>query len=297
MKTKSKYSKQRCSSRPRTSALRLKSCFCIFPFSFLACCFLTSLAGTAISSEKSGPTNLPVPHLAETPQDANAPNVPSTSNSQLRQQLWQARINIPKGEKDQRSKSELKRIIEQIGSVELEPEKQTPEPVIVVEPVPTTEPNETLPTTEVPNEPAEIITEPKPPYEQVSEHTLQMVENILQHPEQVVNPFELGEVLFLSGNTKEAAIFYQEALNHKDANDVWSAQDKAWISFQIGNCLRNDDLPTAKKMYKQVIAEHPDSPWTDLAKAQHELTDWYQKDKPWTLIEKSISTEIGVLRE
>lgn len=297
MKIKSKDSKQSYGSKLKASTLRFKLCFCIFPFSFLACCFLTSLAGTPIPSEESSPTDLPVPHLAEASQHANAPNVPSTSNSPLRHQLWQAKISIPEGEKDERSKNELKQVIQQIRSVEFGPEKQSPKPVIVVEPVPTTEPNETLPTTEVPNGPAEIETELKPPYEPVSEQTLQMVENLLQHPDRVVNPFELGEVLFLSGNMKEAAIFYQEALNRKRSDDVWSAQDRSWLSFQIGNCLRNDDPPAAKKMYGQVITKHPDSPWVDLAKARHELADWYQKDKPWTLIEKSISIENGVSRE
>jgi TolA-binding protein len=127
----------------------------------------------------------------------------------------------------------------------------------------------------------------------------------LQHPERLNKPFELGELLFLSGHLKDAAICYQEALsrsspdkadpNQKPQQDakvpdvglktsLLSIQSRAWILFQIGNCLRNDDPPTAMKMYKQLIAEYPDSPWVDLAKARSTLIDWYQKDNPRGLI-------------
>jgi len=67
-------------------------------------------------------------------------------------------------------------------------------------------------------------------------------------------------------------------------DDVGSAQDKAWILFQTGNCLRDDDLANAGKMYRQLIAEYPNSPWIDLAKARLNLIDWYQKSKLQTLI-------------
>lgn len=122
------------------------------------------------------------------------------------------------------------------------------------------------------------------PYESVTDQTLQMLKNLSQHPKQLDNPFELGEVLFLSGHLKEARLFYQEALNRRDANDIASAQDKAWILFQIGNCLRDGDPPMAIETYRQLITEYPDSLWADLAKAQDKLINWHQKDKPWTLI-------------
>jgi tetratricopeptide (TPR) repeat protein len=234
--------------------------FRFFYFSFLALCFLASLAGAKISSEQADP------------------------NSHLQRQLWRAAISIAKVEQDNRSKNELKRVIERIRSIEFKPREQPREPVVVVEPSPTTEPNKTAPDAAVPEEPEKKEAKPKLPYGPISEQTLQMLRSLSQHPEKLDNPFELAEILFLNGSLKEATVFYREALNRKSPNDAGSAQDRAWILFQIGNCLRNDDLSTALNMYRQLITEYPDSPWVDLAKTQCQLIAWYQKDEPRKLI-------------
>ena len=214
--------------------------------------------------------------------------IPGNLSSRLGRQLWRTRISVPGGEKDNRSKSELKRLIEQIRSIEFKPPKQAAEPVIILEPVarPGREPNPDLSGSdvEVKEEPEKKTIESRLPYEPVTDQTLQMLGSIAQHLDQLDSPFELGEVLFFSSRLKEAAVFYQEALRRKSPDKTGSDQDRAWILFQIGNCLRDDDLPTAKKMYRQLIAEYPNSPWVDLAKAREELIDWYQKDKPRILI-------------
>ncbi|MFB0552178.1 MAG: tol-pal system YbgF family protein [Phycisphaerae bacterium] len=205
-------------------------------------------------------------------------------NSDLRQQLWRAELSIAKGEKDERTKDELKRIIEQIRSIELKPDKQPSEPVPVPEVVQITEPNETFSDVAVPKEQKTTEIETKLPYEPISDQTLQILKDLSQHLDNLRNSFELGETLVLSGNLKEAAIFYQEALKRKSPDEVGSARDRAWILFQIGNCLRNDDPITAMKMYGQLITEYPNSPWRELAEARSKLLDWYQKDKPHKLI-------------
>jgi len=218
--------------------------------------------------------------------------------SPIEQQLWQSRISISKDEKDNRSSNELKRIIEQIRSVEFEPLKKTPEPIIKVEAIRTPEPNESLSDSQVATRTKEKGTKFKQPalfgdssqnissmaYVPLSDQTLQSLKNMSQHPEQVDNPFELGEILFLSGYLKESAVFYQEALKRPGKKEAGSVGDKPWILFQIGNCLQNDDQSTAIKMYRQVITEYPDSPWADLAKTMEQLTDWEQKDNPRALI-------------
>ena len=217
--------------------------------------------------------------------------IAQSSNNHPARQLWQARISISHIEKPE-SKNELQRIIEQIRSVEFEPREEVSKPVIVVEPGPTTEPNETSSAIEAPQEQEERKIKLKLPYEPVTDQTLQMLKSMLQHPERLHNPFELGEVLFLSGHLKDAAICYQEALSRSPASagdKAGPTRNRAWILFQIGNCLRDDDLPTAMKMYKQLIAEYPDSPWVDLAKAWSKLIDWYQKDNPRVLIVESQS--------
>jgi tetratricopeptide (TPR) repeat protein len=263
--------------------------FCLFRFSFPACCLLTFLAKEGFSTEQPYPNNpaAVLRHLTETSPDANAPSLSVASenlNSELGRELWRARVGVVEAKRDQTSKNKLKQLIEQVRSVEFEPQKQSPEPITAIEPMPTTKPNETLNVTDAPNKPPEKETESKLPYRTISNKTLRIVESLSQHPDQLENPFELGEVLFLSENVKEAAILYQEALNRKSADDARSAEDRAWLLFQIGNCLRNDDPLTAKKMYRQLITQYPDSQWTDLAKAQDKLIDWYQKDKPRTLV-------------
>lgn len=205
-------------------------------------------------------------------------------NSNFKQQLWRAELSIAKDENDKKTKNELKRMIEQIRSIELKPNKRDSEPVTVSEVVQTVEPNESLPDTTVPKEQKTKGVETKMPYEPVSDHTLQILKDLSQHLDKLENPFELGDTLVLSGNLEEAAIFYREALKRKSPDDVGSARDRDWILFQIGNCLWNDDPITAMKIYGQLITEYPNSPWKELAEARSKLLDWYRKDEPHKLI-------------
>jgi hypothetical protein len=183
------------------------------------------------------------------PQDS--PAITEHPNNLVLRQLWQARISIPKSEKDKRSKNELQHIIEQIRTVEFEPQNQPLEPLIIVEPAPTVEPNETLSKphfvtsrkmetlsdTEVPEEPEEKEIDCKQgtplPYGPVTSQTLQMLENLSQHPDQLDNPFELGEVLFLSDYLKEASVFYREALNRKSPDKDDQAQNRATANYGV----------------------------------------------------------------
>ena len=227
-------------------------------------------------------------NIAQNENSHTDPNYnPERLETNFTRQLWQTWISLPQNKGDDKNKDELEQIIRQIYSIEFKPQNKIPEPVIAVEPAPPNEPNKTSVDVATPEEPEEKQIEPKLPYQPVSERTLQMLKSLLQHPDQLEKPFELGEALFLSGHLKEAAIVYKEALNRKSPDKAGSAEDKAWILFQIGNCLRNDDFSAAAETYGKLIAEHPDSPWSDLAKAQYKLIDWYQKDKPRTLINQS----------
>jgi len=227
---------------------------------------------------------------------------PGSQSNHLGRQLWRAGISAYEGEKDRKSKVALKRIIEQIRSIEFARPKKTVEPVIIVgavrePPVQTVEPNETSSHTEAKEETEKKAIGPKLRNGALTGRTLQLVDNLAQHPDRSDNPFALGEVLYYSGRLKEAAVFYQEALKRKTMDEgrrttdvtrhSLDDQDRAWILFQIGNCLRGDDPPTAKKMYRILITEYSDSPWVDLAKAREGLINWQQKDKPRTLIVES----------
>ncbi|KPK43244.1 MAG: hypothetical protein AMJ65_06295, partial [Phycisphaerae bacterium SG8_4] len=125
---------------------------------------------------------------------------------------------------------------------------------------------------------------PKLPYEPITERTLQVLRDLSKDPKKVDSPFDLAETLFLSGNVKEAAVFYTEALVRTEPNDVGSSRYRAWLLYQTGNCLRNTDPPVATKTYTRLLTEYPDSPWADIAAAQLRLIDWYLKDEPHKLV-------------
>lgn len=338
MKIKTKSLKQTYNSKLRTSlALSSKFCFLLFVFSFLPSPASAGISPEQLDptnfltlhiveaskdvNTRSVPIHVTKPPSAQQQQSRSRPDSiggpPVKSRPRVHQELpqrsfpdagrpygrlgrklWQTRIAAPTSGENGRSRNGLKRIIEQIRSVEFEPQSKPPEPVIVIEPVLTDEPNETLSATEVLDQAVEEEIESKPgpafadslqspkllPYEPIIDQTLQMLANQLQHPDRLRNPFALAEILFLSGNLKEAAMLYKEALNRKRLEEAGSVQDRGWILFQIGNCLQDDDPSTSTKMYRQLIAEFPDSSWADLARVRDKLVDWYQKDKPRALV-------------
>ena len=214
--------------------------------------------------------------------------IPKRPTTEIEHQLWQSDIRIPK-DSNNKSKDQLQQIIKQIRALEFKSLVQTPALSPAVEAV-ESEPNEISSVQESPQrqeqKPQKI--EPKLAYEPVSARTLEMFEKLSQKPEQIHNPFELGEILYRSGNLKEAAVCYQQALDSEDPNAP-ATQNTAWILSQIGNCLQNDDSAAAMQMYRRLIVEYPDSPWTDLARTKVQLIDWLLRDKPKMLVENGVS--------
>ena len=244
-------------------------------FTFLSFRLLTSLTGVVYAKSTAGDSQKLSQSSVKTSRDAK--NISGL-------ELLRAEVSIAKRQNDTESRNQLKQIIEQIRSVEFGPQKQAPVPVVTLEKAPAIEPKETVPGVPGQKEKAKPETKPKLPDEPITGETLQMLRNLAQAPEKLDNPLELGEILFVSGNVKEASMFYSEALKRKDPNDASASWDRAWILFQIGNCLRNDDLPAAAKMYQQLLTEYPNSPWVDMATAQSNLIAWYLKDEPEKLI-------------
>jgi tetratricopeptide (TPR) repeat protein len=244
-------------------------------FTFLSFRLLASLTGTAYADSAADDGRKLSPDSSVTTR------IPKNINGL---QLLKANISITGSENDTKSKEQLRRIIEQIRSVEFKPQEQPPEPVIKPEKAPVIEPNEIVPELPVQKDVPRQQTESKPPYEPVTDETLQMLRTLAKNPEKLENPLELGEIVFASGNLKEASICYREALRRKDPNEAGSFDDRAWILFQVGNCLRHDDPPSAAKAYQQLVTEYPNSPWAPAAKAQSDLIAWYQKDKPAELV-------------
>jgi tetratricopeptide (TPR) repeat protein len=225
------------------------------------------------------------------------------SNSEIARQLWLNRITPPQRQEDTKYKQELQELIKQIRSVKFEPKNKPAEPFITNEPTPvrdgkaqkTSEPNEITTITgqaqESIKQKVQSETDKSLPYKPVTEETLQTLHKLATDPQRIHNHFELGEILFLSGHLKEAAIFYKYALKQMSQDDSTSANDKAWIILQIANCIKDEDPQAAKKMYRQLITEYPNSPWTDFAQARERLTDWYLTDKPLILIDENGQAE------
>jgi len=219
----------------------------------------------------------------------------------LGHKLWQARISNPEDRNLGKGENELYQIIEKIHSVKFEPRNKSAEPLIVTEPAQKTEPDEILSDSDVLQEPepkkagtglqslfvSKRQDEKQSLSRQITEHTLEIFEQLAQQPQQLKKPFELAEVLFFNGSLKEAAKCYQEALNRMAVNESDCQGERAWVLFQIGNCLLNTDQLAAIEICRQLIAEYPDSPWADLAEARSKLVNWYQQDKPRELIAES----------
>jgi len=257
------------------ASLSFRLYFYIACFTFLSFRLLTSLTGAVYANSTAGDSRKLSQSSVITSRDAK--NISGL-------EMLRAEVSIAKRQNDTESRNQLRQIIEQIRSVEFGPQKQAPAPVVILEKASAIEPNETVPGVPGQKEKAKPEAKPKLPDEPITGETLQMLRNLAQEPEKLDNPLELGEILFVSGNIKEAATFYSEALKRKDPNDVSTSWDRAWILFQIGNCLRNDDLPVAAKMYQQLITEYPNSPWADMASAQSNLIAWYLKDEPVKLM-------------
>ena len=229
-------------------------------------------------------SNIAVNFAAKVDKKTSHLLIAKSPTTDISRQLWQARITNLKDGKTNKSKNELRQIIRQINSVEFKPQDQTYKPLIVVEPIHKAEPNAISSDTEMPQEQKLNKIKGKLPDGQIIDQTLQTFKSLSQHPDQLHNPFKLAEILFNSHCLREAAKCYQESLNRMTTNETDQVANKVWVLFQIGNCLRNIDPSTATQMYGQLIAEYPNSPWADLAKAKTKLIDWYLKDKPNTLI-------------
>jgi tetratricopeptide (TPR) repeat protein len=214
----------------------------------------------------------------------------------LKQQLAKSRISPPDKPREAReareagsdSKAdELRQLIEQIRSIEVEPhsgehvepQQQVQQPVNTP-PVAAPEP----PAVATAVEPSTFSTEATP--KSISDQTLQKVDDLLKDPNHITNPFELAEILFRSGKTGPAGLCYKKALVSIDANDPNLADERAWILFQIGNCLKDNDPNTARESYAELIRTQPDSPWTEIARVRLGLLDWYQTDKPGEIIQQ-----------
>ena len=190
---------------------------------------------------------------------------------------------------------DLKQIIAQIRSIQFEPPtvgQDEPSAAGQAEPQqPATPENKNQKT-----EDREQKTESQPSFDvadsetnndkMMSNQTLHKVDELLKDPNSIANPLELAEVLFQTGALGPAGLCYKQAFASIAADDPNVASERAWILFQTGNCLKDNDPNASKESYAELIRTHPDSPWAEIAKTKHGLLDWYQQEQPRKLIEE-----------
>jgi hypothetical protein len=213
--------------------------------------------------------------------EPNSTSVPVPSN-QLTRQLWVNRIVSPTAEENTPTSRDLRRLIEQVRSVRFEPQYSATPSMVPTEQNPFRLPNNRRLATQLPqdlrnkmvNSNDSELMQPQA----LTDQTVKIVDSLLPHPEQVRNPFEIAEMLFTCSRLKEAAVFYQQALSKIRPDDTQSAENRAWLLFQVANCLRESNSSTAKDTYMKLISEYPNSPWTEIARVRGKLLGWYEKN-------------------
>ncbi|MCF7956036.1 MAG: tetratricopeptide repeat protein [Phycisphaerae bacterium] len=100
---------------------------------------------------------------------------------------------------------------------------------------------------------------------------------------EIIDMYELAESLFRIGDKENALKYYRKALDKSLPAGKSANPKRAWILFQIGNCLYNVDKVEAIKVYEQLILEHPSSDWTNCARTKKQILKWLLDEKPMTL--------------
>jgi tetratricopeptide (TPR) repeat protein len=254
----------------------------------LLCDALPLSAGPAPSAAASTPVaNDAATQRAGRPESREAAaSTPAESSGRLTRQLWAGRIAAPDPNEDAETRLALKRLIRQVRSVQFG--REAPKPAAV--------PSAETPLTPAPPRtasPAGQATKPvtagaavpkKVPVESsLSSQEQSTLQSLLQDPGKASDPLEIAELLFLSGRPTDAAPFYAQALARLFPGESTTAADRAWVLFQLANCLRETNMSEAQATYAKLIAEYPDSSWTELARAHSQLLSWYQKDRPQQL--------------
>lgn len=209
---------------------------------------------------------------------------PASGKEDVKKLLWQENITPAKEQQEQVQKDELQYLIEQINSMQLSLPSQIFEPLDGEEKATSNQPEKNVLQNENPKPIERTANANKMLYEPVTEPTIQKLRKMMEKPEEINSPYEIGNTLYSSNYIGEAAVFYKEALRRNKPDDISSSDDRAWLLFQTANSLQSADMLAAADMYKKLITEFPNSPWADIAKVQSNLITWYTQDKPDELL-------------
>jgi tetratricopeptide (TPR) repeat protein len=228
---------------------------------------------------------------------ANAEKAAATEHplaTDVTRKLWRSRVSSPEQADDAQAQIALNEMVRRVRSVKFDGKEQEPHaaPAFVMpEPVdnrldaPPAGDN-TVKQAVQPTAMASATPEGPLPRE-----AAEALKRVLADPNQAGEPLELAELLYLTGRRQEAAVFYRKSLDLVTGKEPAAREDRAWILLQLGNCLRETDPAKAKDVYAKLIAEHPDSPWVELAKAHSQLIAWYEQVQPrqWVVSQETPS--------
>ena len=244
---------------------------------------LEFVSSPAYAVGTSQPTATPATNFAAAVKDELPRTSPPPADVPARQSKLQLRKSIvspPSQRRDNSKTDDLRQMIEQIRSVTFESQQPAQQPANI-----SPEPN-TASTAKPATQPVPASAPPEIPAKSMSGQTLQTVQHLLKDPNHIATPLELAEILYRSGELGLAGLCYKQALSSIVADDPNWAGERAWILFQIGNCLKDNDPNAAKESYAELVRTHPDSPWAEIAKSENSLADWYQQDQPHKLIQE-----------
>ena len=266
------------STRIMNPASSTLACTIVLCFTFVPLDLLLSFSGAAFANTAT--------HILEAVPQKN-PGAVRDPNSSLRQQLVEEEIRVVESKEDIEKQDTLKQMIEQVRSMQFgQEQKPAASPSAVPLKPPAIDPNATTLDIQPRIENPKLDFEPRLPAERVTDQTLEKLKTLAEQPGNVGDPLSLGEILFCGGSLEAAAKFYGEALKRIDPNDPNASENKPWILFQIGNCLRESDRAAAAKIYAQLLSEYPQSPWTEMGKAESKIIEWYLRDEPQKLVEE-----------
>jgi hypothetical protein len=135
---------------------------------------------------------------------------------------------------------------------------------------------------------AEVPTVPPPaPAPQRPPLSPEQLQRIRERPlADLGDPMALADSLFLGGHLTAAGALYERML----AEAALAASDQAWCLFQAAGCKRATDPGGALTLYERLLAQHPESQWTEAAKARQAVLQWWKKAQPQALLTSVTST-------
>lgn len=103
----------------------------------------------------------------------------------------------------------------------------------------------------------------------------------------ITKPIALADSLYSGGYLQQAYAVYETA----ERQDITPA-DHAWVLFQMANCKRTSEPDIALGLYRRLLAENPDSPWSNLAQIRGDILVWNKVNAPRQVL-KNLQTIKG----